>query len=342
MEVDPAEAVRTLERGGTSATNAKGAEYNINGSMSADSAAIADADNIVFKVVSPSATNGVFRSKTMAQMWVWIASKVRSVFGFSASNVLGTSHGGTGNTSGNAPSASKLQYLRTIRTDLASEEAVGFNGSANVTPGVTGVLPLQHGGHGATDGPTACNNIGAVKKAGDKMTGKLYAANGSGVYGADGSWESMAFYDDSDTPKIRGSMMVSDANRFHINQQETGASYAERYMLPEVGSGLTADVWYNILTSKKPVTIAQGGHGATNKKNARKNLGAEIQVGTATVGTTGVAITFPDAFSGIPVVTANGSDQTAIRVTNVTATGCTLTAGTSGNTVQWQAIYISN
>lgn len=66
----------------------------------------------------------------------------------------------------------------------------------------------------------------------------------------------------------------------------------------------------------------------------------DIQVGVAAnVGTTEKNITFPRAFAGIPVVTANGSAQTSIRVYNVTATGCTLVSGSSNNTVQWQAIY---
>lgn len=65
----------------------------------------------------------------------------------------------------------------------------------------------------------------------------------------------------------------------------------------------------------------------------------DVQVGTAEVGTSGTTITFPRAFAGVPVVTANGNAQTSIRVYNVTASGCTLVSGNSGNTVQWQAIY---
>lgn len=81
----------------------------------------------------------------------------------------------------------------------------------------------------------------------------------------------------------------------------------------------------------------------TSKKDARKNLGFEIQTGIAqNVGTSGTKITFPTAFSGVPTVTANGQAQTNIRITDVTATGCTLTSGTSNNTTMWQAVYISD
>lgn len=49
-----------------------------------------------------------------------------------------------------AAAATKLATARTIRTNLASTSAVSFNGTANVTPGVTGVLPVANGGTGAS------------------------------------------------------------------------------------------------------------------------------------------------------------------------------------------------
>ncbi len=47
-----------------------------------------------------------------------------------------------------AGSATKLANARTIQTNLASTSAASFNGAANVTPGVTGVLPIANGGTG--------------------------------------------------------------------------------------------------------------------------------------------------------------------------------------------------
>lgn len=66
--------------------------------------------------------------------------------------VLAIANGGTGNTAGLAASATILATARTIRTNLASTTAVSFNGSANITPGVTGVLPIANGGTGSTVG----------------------------------------------------------------------------------------------------------------------------------------------------------------------------------------------
>ena len=53
---------------------------------------------------------------------------------------------------GNAATATKLATKRTIRTNLASTAAASFDGSANITPGVTGTLPIANGGTGRNDG----------------------------------------------------------------------------------------------------------------------------------------------------------------------------------------------
>lgn len=75
--------------------------------------------------------------------------------------------------SGNAGSATKLKTARTVQTNLASTSSASFDGSANITPGVTGKLPIANGGTNATTAADACANLGAVKKSGDTMTGNL-------------------------------------------------------------------------------------------------------------------------------------------------------------------------
>ena len=61
--------------------------------------------------------------------------------------------------SGNAGSATKLATARSIRTNLASTTAASFNGTADITPGITGTLPISHGGTGATTAMAANYNI---------------------------------------------------------------------------------------------------------------------------------------------------------------------------------------
>lgn len=69
-----------------------------------------------------------------------------------------------GSLSGNAATATKLATARTIRTNLASTSAASFDGSANITPGVTGTLPIANGGTGATTASSARDNLGAQSK----------------------------------------------------------------------------------------------------------------------------------------------------------------------------------
>lgn len=60
--------------------------------------------------------------------------------------------GSSASCTGNAASATKLVTGRTFRTNLASTATASFNGTANVTPGVTGILPVANGGTGNASG----------------------------------------------------------------------------------------------------------------------------------------------------------------------------------------------
>lgn len=64
-----------------------------------------------------------------------------------------------------------------------------------------------------------------------------------------------------------------------FSRQSNGemTSNAEVYSLPKPDVGRTSSIWYEILTTKKPVTIAQGGHGATTAAQARTNLGIAVE-----------------------------------------------------------------
>lgn len=71
-------------------------------------------------------------------------------------NITNIQQNGAG---GNADTATKLKTPRTIRTDLASSAAVNFDGTANITPGVTGVLPVAKGGTGTTSIQELATNV---------------------------------------------------------------------------------------------------------------------------------------------------------------------------------------
>lgn len=64
---------------------------------------------------------------------------------------------------GNAGSATRLSTPREFQTNLGSSEPSSFDGSADVTPGVTGTLGLANGGTGATTAEEGRANLGATK-----------------------------------------------------------------------------------------------------------------------------------------------------------------------------------
>jgi len=67
----------------------------------------------------------------------------------------------SGSVSGNAGTATKLATARTIQTNLSSTSSASFDGSANVSPGIKGTLPVSYGGTGATTQNEAAHAIGA-------------------------------------------------------------------------------------------------------------------------------------------------------------------------------------
>jgi hypothetical protein len=79
------------------------------------------------------------------------------------------------NTTG---SAATLTTSRTFQTNLASTLTASFNGSANVTPGVTGTLPLANGGTGASSfSPN--NYLIRTNSSGIFDTSAVYEAGGN-------------------------------------------------------------------------------------------------------------------------------------------------------------------
>ena len=87
------------------------------------------------------------------------------------------------NTTG---SAATLTTSRTVQTNLASTSSASFNGSANITPGVTGTLPVGNGGTGRTTATTAYGLIaagttatGAQQTVSPGTSGQVLTSNGS-------------------------------------------------------------------------------------------------------------------------------------------------------------------
>ena len=83
---------------------------------------------------------------------------------FDENGVLKPEHGGTGDNTGIADKARQLLNKHSFKTDLASENAADFDGTQDVTQGVTGILPVAHGGTGASTLSGALNSF--IKSSG--------------------------------------------------------------------------------------------------------------------------------------------------------------------------------
>lgn len=133
--------------------------------------------------------------------------------------------------------ASKLATARTIRTNLGSTSTASFDGTANITPGITGILAVSHGGTGASSASTARTNLGAA------------AAE-----------HTHSFTDDitGTVPVSRGGTGAWDAGAARTN---LGAAAKDHdHSASDITSGT--------------LSIARGGTGSTSASGACSNLGA--------------------------------------------------------------------
>lgn len=183
---------------------------------------------------------------------------------------------------GLAASATKLATARTIKVNLGSGNAASFNGTANVTPGVTGVLQPENGGTGGTTAAEARANLGAASVA-------LGTAIPSGAdlndYTTHGAYYSVSGTNSatlSNTPYtgtgFRLDVFATVSTSSHIMQEiKANAASARTYRrIASINDGVwTFGEWYWVMqTTSGVIAISQGGHGATTAAGALKNLGA--------------------------------------------------------------------
>lgn len=125
---------------------------------------------------------------------------------------------------------------------------------------------IANGGTGATSAEKALVNLGAVNKAGDTMSGTLIVPNlGFKLGDSDINRVSMSYNEDAEN---RACLI-----NYHSDQDNTTARYFDGYCFPSATPEKNKNDLYDILTTKSPVTIEQGGTGATTLIDAQNNLG---------------------------------------------------------------------
>lgn len=104
----------------------------------------------------------VFRIGTNNNVFVIRDDDTKVAFSSNNNFFATVTHDGVAKWLGNANTATKLATARTITANLASSTAGRFDGSANITVGVTGTLPIANGGTGATTAAAARTALGCA------------------------------------------------------------------------------------------------------------------------------------------------------------------------------------
>ena len=159
-----------------------------------------------------------------------------------------------------------------------------------------------------TSGGTKAMLDNKVNKAGDTMTGTLIMTNNSGP--RDSSSPQIGFYFDGDD--LVANIQYTTSKHFcFIEREASDDSIREQFYLPEITATSGAH-YYGILTSKTPVTIEQGGTGATTAAAARANLGAVNKAGDTMTGN--LIIDAGSNYKGILIKGA--SNASTVRIYN--------------------------
>ena len=126
---------------------------------------------------------------------------------------------------GNAGTATKLATGRTIRTNLESTSTATFDGSANVTPGVTGTLPVANGGTGVTSLNALKKALGMAESQGAGTSFDIANAGiGNFVKWANKMW--IIVHAESDRIYLAATFFVTDNIYFGSNNAYNGSTLA--------------------------------------------------------------------------------------------------------------------
>ena len=110
-------------------------------------------------------------------------------------------------------------------------------------------VTIAQGGTGATTADDACANLGAVKKAGDTMTGTLNTPT-TRIY--DPSTPMLSFVSAATDSSALAAIYSQIANRNMVLRTRGASGYVEDYKLPD-NTTTNAHINYNILTTKDGV-----------------------------------------------------------------------------------------
>lgn len=198
-EILAEEHMQEVSNGGTGATTAKGAEYNINGDMAENSSVPTDEYQIAFKYSEPNSTKGVFYFAKAVLIWEYIKTKISSVLGLTETSYNGNSATATKATQDGAGNVITDTYATTanpVFTGIVSlgrkngttagtnSVALGYNITANgVYSHAEGYATTasNRGSHAEGSGTTASGMHGSHAEGSD-TTASGMSSHAEGVH----------------------------------------------------------------------------------------------------------------------------------------------------------------
>lgn len=238
----------TVAKGGTGATTAKGAEYNILGSMAESTNAITDDSQVVFKYSSPSATQGVTLWKKASLIWNYIKGKADSIYLKLTGGTISNTASRALNIKRNATGAANIQFensngiLGAIGMSSVNGGVVRYQADSSATESYT---LLDTGNYKNTVTPA---NIGAYSSS-TSRTANTVLASPNGSAGA-ATFRSLVSADLPTVPASKGgsgkTTLVDSANAY-INALTSGSSVPtdDDYMITQYASGGTTTTTYH-------------------------------------------------------------------------------------------------
>lgn len=192
--------------------------------------------------------------------------------------------------SGVVYSAKKLETGTNLNTDLSKTDSFNFDGSTETgTLGVTGTLPIEHGGTGS---PTRNGALRALINGGSGFTGDINTLTSTGVY-----WIDLSNCTNGPTSSGYGTMEVISYEVIlqRFTSYQDGNVYCRTY---------TNSQWYEwreIFGTKSTVPISSGGTGNTTRTLALTALLAGGSGATdANIVASGTYVLTTDTASNLP------------------------------------------
>lgn len=271
-----------IANGGTGATTASGARTALGITPANIGAAASSHSHSASNITSGTlavARGGTGLTSSPSLLVNLGTTSAASVFAASPrpgiTGILAVSHGGTG--------ASSASTARTNLGAAAAEHTHSF------TDDITGIVPVSRGGTGAWEAGAACTNLGAVTiSTSQSITGAKTFKSTTTIQN-NATAPTLNFQSNNGaltarTATIYNNLVSTTATQnflyFRLYRRETGGavtSYYEEYRLPTATSNRTSNRSYEILTSKVPVTVRQGGTG-TDTRGAQSG-GALANIG---------------------------------------------------------------